>query len=72
LPLYDLPLEQLRTHRSAVAAPNDLDAFWARALDAARSSAAEPTLEPYEPDTYGALEVFDVTFSGADGHPVRA
>jgi cephalosporin-C deacetylase len=72
LPLYDLPLEQLRTHRSAVAAPDDLDAFWARALDAARSSAAEPTLEPYEPDTYGALEVFDVTFSGADGHPVRA
>jgi cephalosporin-C deacetylase len=72
LPLYDLPLEQLRTYRSAVAAPDDLDEFWARALDAARSSAAEPTLEPYEPDTYGALEVFDVTFSGADGHPVRA
>jgi cephalosporin-C deacetylase len=72
LPLYDLPLEQLRTYRSAVAAPDDLDAFWARALDAARSSPAEPALEPYESDTYGALEVFDVTFSGADGHPVRA
>ncbi len=72
MPLYDLPLEQLRTYRSAVAAPGDLDEFWTRALDAARSSAAEPALEPYEPDTYRALEVSDVTFSGADGHPVRA
>ncbi len=72
MPLYDLPLEQLRRYRSAVVAPDDLDDFWTRALDAARSAAAEPALEQYEPDTYGALEVFDVTFSGADGHAVRA
>jgi cephalosporin-C deacetylase len=72
LPLFDLPLEQLRTYRSAVAAPDDLDEFWTRALDAARSTAAEPTLEPYEPAIYGGLEAFDVTFSGADGDPVRA
>jgi len=72
LPLFDLPLEQLRTYRSPVVAPDDLDDFWTRALDAARSSAAEATLEPYEEATYGELEVFDVAFSGAEGHPVRA
>jgi cephalosporin-C deacetylase len=72
LPLFDLPLEQLQTYRSAVVAPDDLDEFWSRALDAARSSAAEPTLEPYQPGIYGELEVFDVTFSGAQGDPVRA
>jgi cephalosporin-C deacetylase len=72
VPLFDLPLEHLQTYRSAVVAPDDLDEFWTRALDAARSAAAEPTVEPYEPGTYGGLEVFDVTFSGADGDPVRA
>ena len=72
MPLYDLPLEQLWSYRSAVAAPADLDDFWTRAIDVARSSASEPTLEPYEPGTYGNLEAFDVTFSGADGDPVRA
>jgi cephalosporin-C deacetylase len=72
LPLYDLPLGELRAYRSAVTAPDDLDGFWASALEAARSAATEPTLAPHEPDTYRDLEVFDVTFSGADGDPVRA
>ena len=71
-PLFDLPLPQLREYRSAVAAPADLDAFWARTLEAARSAAGEPVVEAYEPQAYGALATFDVTFSGADGDPVRA
>ena len=29
MPLFDLPLDRLRTHRSAVAPPGDLAAFWA-------------------------------------------
>jgi cephalosporin-C deacetylase len=72
LPLLDLPLADLRTYRSAVVAPDDLDAFWTRALDAAHSAAAEPVLEPYAAGTYRELEAFDVTFTGADGDPVRA
>jgi cephalosporin-C deacetylase len=72
LPLYDRPLEDLRTYRSAVVAPDDLDEFWTRALEAARSRASEPTIEPYQADVYRGLEAFDVTFSGADGDPVRA
>jgi cephalosporin-C deacetylase len=72
LPLIDLPLEQLQTYRSAVVTPGDLDQFWARALDIARAAAAEPTVKQYASTTYRELEVFDVTFTGADGDPVRA
>jgi cephalosporin-C deacetylase len=71
-PLFDLPLEELRLYRTAAPEPDDLDGFWARALAAARDAAREPTLEPYAPETYRELAAFDVTFSGADGHPVRA
>jgi cephalosporin-C deacetylase len=71
-PLFDLPLAQLREYRSAVAGPEDLDAFWARALAAARAAAGAPAVERYEDAAYGDLAVFDVTFGGADGAPVRA
>ena len=72
MPLFDLPLAELRAHRTAVPEPEGLDAFWARALAAARAAATEPVVEPYEPSTYAGLAAFDVTFAGADGHPVRA
>jgi cephalosporin-C deacetylase len=72
VPLFDLPLDALRAHRTAAVEPEGLDAFWARALEAARSQAFEPVVEPYEPGTYGDLAAYDVTFAGADGHPVRA
>jgi cephalosporin-C deacetylase len=71
-PLYDLPIAELEKHRSTVDEPTGLDAFWAEAIAAARAAASEPVLERFEADTYGSLEVFDVTFSGADGDPVKA
>ncbi len=72
LPLYDLPLDELRVHRSAATAPEDLDAFWAQAIAEAQARSFEPTVEPYRADVYRDLEVADVTFAGADGDPVRA
>jgi cephalosporin-C deacetylase len=71
-PLYDLPLAELERHRSTAKEPAGLDAFWARAIATAHAQAAEPVLVPFEPAVYGELAAFDVTFSGADGHPVRA
>ncbi|HEY1370681.1 MAG TPA: acetylxylan esterase [Gaiellaceae bacterium] len=71
-PLFDLPLSGLREYRSAVAEPVDLDEFWQRTLESARAAAAEPVVERYEADAYGSLAAFDVTFSGSDGHPVKA
>ena len=72
MPLLDLPLSELVDYRSAVAEPSDLVAFWDEALRTARMRRAEPVLTPHQPGTYGALAAFDVTFSGADGDPIRA
>jgi cephalosporin-C deacetylase len=67
-----MPLEELRVHRCAAPPPDDLDAFWSRALAVAREHATEPVFTPYGDGLYGDLRVEDVTFSGGDGHPVRA
>ncbi|MDX6376213.1 MAG: cephalosporin-C deacetylase [Gaiellaceae bacterium] len=72
MPHYDLPLADLRTHRCASPPPADLDDFWQRALGVARERASGPVFEPYEEAAYGALAVDDVTFTGADGHPIKA
>src|SRR5215831_5174660 len=72
VPLFDLPLAELRSYRSAATTPEDLDAFWGSAIAAARASAFEPTLEPYRADAYRAVAATDVTFAGADGDPIRA
>ena len=72
MPHFDLPLDELREYRSATVAPNDLDAYWEDAIREARDHARPATFEPYKAKAYGPLEAFDVTFSGAAGHPVRA
>jgi cephalosporin-C deacetylase len=72
MPLFDLPLAQLQNHRTAAEEPQDLDGFWARALADGRSRAAEPELTPHEAAAYGDLDVQDVSFSGGDGHRIRA
>ncbi len=71
-PLYDLPLEELRSYRSSARPPDDLDAFWTRSLSEARARSFEPAVEPYRAEVYRGLDVADVTFAGADGDPVRA
>lgn len=72
MPWFDLPEPELRTHRVTRPEPDDLDAWWARRLTEARAAAGPARLERYRPEVYGPLPVYDVTFSGAGGDPVRA
>jgi cephalosporin-C deacetylase len=72
MPLYDLPLEELRRYRTATAEPPGLDDWWAGRLAAARALARPLKLTRHEPDLYGPLEVYDAEFSGADGDRIRA
>ena len=67
----DLPEDQLREYRSTATEPADFDTFWARTLDEARRHDAPPTLAPV-PTPLTTIEVFDVTFPGFAGEPVRA
>jgi cephalosporin-C deacetylase len=71
MPLFDLSLENLWRYAPDVEEPPALDAFWERAIAAAHARQTEPVFTPHHPGTYGALAVDDVSYSGADGHPVR-
>ena len=67
----DLPLEQLRAYAPARTEPPDFDQFWRATLDAARSVPLAPTFTPHETGLK-TVEVFDVTFQGYAGQPIRA
>lgn len=68
----DLPEAELRAYRSAQLDPADFDSFWNATL--AESRAAAPAGAALEPVEVGlrTLDVFDVTFPGFAGQPIRA
>ena len=67
----DLTEAELRQHRSDLREPADFDAFWAETLAEARSCGDPVTATPV-PTPLAAVDVFDVTFPGFAGQPVRA
>jgi cephalosporin-C deacetylase len=70
LMLVDLPLDQLRDYRPEVDEPADFDAFWADQLTRARTHHLDVRLEPVAVGL-ATVEVFDVTFPGHGGDPVK-
>src|SRR5882757_5214625 len=58
-------------YRSAYRKPADFAEFWTSTLDSAREHELAVHLEPVE-TPLATLDVFDVTFSGFGGHPIRA
>ena len=68
--LFDLPLDQLERYTPAVPEPEDLDAFWADTLAAARVHAPVVAVERVSTGL-ALLDTWDLTFSGFDGQPVR-
>ena len=68
---FDMPLEKLRRYRPPTAPPKDFDSFWRRTLaETARFPLAarfERVREPF----YRSVEVYDVTFGGYQGQPVK-
>lgn len=71
MPQYDLPLEKLREYKPEIAKPTDFDAFWKRTLAQAAKHPISARFEPVEQTLYELVNVYDVTFSGFDGQPVR-
>ncbi|HLV55184.1 MAG TPA: acetylxylan esterase [Actinotalea caeni] len=71
MPLFDLPLAELQTYAPDVDEPEDFDAFWQRTLDEARAHDLALRVEPAEAHLRH-VEVYDVTFAGFGGHPVKA
>ena len=69
--IFDLPLNELKTYLPAREEPADFDGFWQSTLEEARSFPLNATFERVD---YGltAQEMFDVTFAGFGGQPVKA
>lgn len=70
MPRFDLPLDELLTYRPDVAEPADFDDFWARTLDEARAFGGGAVVERID-SRLRHVEVYDVTFPGAGGDPIR-
>ncbi|MGP3535592.1 acetylxylan esterase [Microbacterium sp. RD1] len=71
MPRFDLPLNELEDYRPGVAEPDDFDDFWRRTLADARAVRAEALLRPM-PTVLRTVDVWDVTFPGFAGDPVKA
>jgi cephalosporin-C deacetylase len=68
--LFDYPLEQLQTYRPERIEPPDFDAFWQGTLSETRQ---HPLQARFEEVDFGlrTLEVFDVSFGGYAGQPIK-
>lgn len=71
MPLFDLPLDQLRTYKPTVAEPPDFDDFWRRTLDETVRHPLDARFEPVNEPIYRTVAVYDVTFNGFGGQPIR-
>lgn len=71
MPFPDLIHPELGAYVSQQVHPADFKAFWTATLAEARAIGGEVTLRP-QPSTLTLIEVFDVTFPGFGGHPIKA
>ncbi|WP_248704726.1 acetylxylan esterase [Curtobacterium sp. MWU13-2055] len=69
--LTDIPVEKLRDYQSEVTDPADFDDFWAQTLQSVRNTPLEFTMTPVE-GFWRTYSVWDVTFNGANGAPIKA
>lgn len=67
---FDMPLEALQSYRPPLEEPTDFEAFWQATLAETR---AFPLVPRFEAVDYGLrrMEVFDVTFAGYGGQPIK-
>lgn len=70
MPLFDLSMPELRTYHPPRDEPTDFDAFWSETLSKSRAAALEPVFTEVG-TALRTVGVFDVTFSGYMGQPVR-
>ncbi len=70
MPLFDMPLEEMRRYKPPRDEPADFDTFWADTLTESRSHDLNAVFERAD---FGlaTLDVYDVTFSGFNGNRIK-
>lgn len=71
MPLFDLPIEQLETYLPPREEPEDFDSFWRQTLAEAHQVPLDAQFEPVDLGL-SLVDVFDVTFNGFGGQPIKA
>ena len=71
MPRFDLSPAELADYAPDVREPADFDAFWADTLAQSRQWDASPDVVRLE-TPYTLVDIFDVTFPGFGGDPVKA
>lgn len=69
--IYDLPLPELERYLPEVDEPADFDDFWSSTLAEARGHDLSLQVTPVDTGLT-LVDVFDVTFAGFGGHPIKA
>lgn len=70
MPFPDLVHPSIDTYQSSVEMPGDFAAFWEATIAEARAAGGTVEMVPAD-TTLKLVEVFDVTFPGFGGHPVK-
>ncbi len=71
MPRFDLSLSDLESFRPEIREPADFDAFWTETIAEARSLDRDVSARPVK-TALTQIDVFDVTFPGFAGEPVKA
>lgn len=69
--LFDMPVEKLQTYKPASTEPKDFDKFWKHTLSEAATFPIEATFERVQDEAYKLIDIYDVTFRGYGGHPIK-
>lgn len=70
MPFFDLPRDALVRYRSTTPTPTDFDAFWSATLAEAATHAVDAKFEKVDVGL-PLVDVFDVTYAGFGGHPIK-
>ena len=70
MPFPDLIHPELGAYTSSVTKPDDFAQFWSSTIAESRQEGGEVRIVPAQ-TTLKAIEVFDVTFPGFGGHPIK-
>ena len=70
MPFTDLPLETLRDYRASDPEPRDFMEFWQETLAESRRLPLDAKFEPVDAGL-PVVDVFDVTYAGFGGHPIK-
>lgn len=68
---FDMPLEKLQSFTTSDPEPKDFDAFWAGTLKETRQHPLAATFEIVSDPFYRLVDVYDVTFAGFAGNPIK-